>query len=177
MFFSYGCMFWRCIYNRSGRSLVEGLVVFLPLVIGLWIHTSHVAQPKWCAILWWYNFFGEPCSNEKVHKKLSVFEFMVRKSKKHTIWKKQFGSNQWELLQEAGHFQNNWWNTSWWLNQPIWKILVSKWESSPNGDEHKKYLSCHHLEHVIHQQFLSCLTNFLCMTIQRMNRPIQNHFK
>ena len=138
MFFSYGCMFWRCIYNRSGRSLVEGLVVFLPLVIGLWIHTSHVAQPKWCAILWWYNFFGEPCSNEKVHKKLSVFEFMVRKSKKHTIWKKQFGSNQWELLQEAGHFQNNWWNTSWWLNQPIWKILVWKWESSPNGDEHKQ---------------------------------------
>ena len=38
------------------------------------------------------------------------------------------------------------WNvTGWWLNQPIWKICSSKWESSPNRDEHKKYLSCHHL--------------------------------
>ena len=28
---------------------------------------------------------------------------------------------------------------SWWLNQPIWKICSSKWESSPNRDEHQKY--------------------------------------
>ena len=29
---------------------------------------------------------------------------------------------------------------SWWLNQPIWKICSSKWESSPNRLENKKYL-------------------------------------
>ena len=28
--------------------------------------------------------------------------------------------------------------SSWWLNQPIWKICSSKWESSPNRDENKK---------------------------------------
>ena len=39
-------------------------------------------------------------------------------------------------------------NSSWWLNQPIWKICSSNWKSSPNRDEifpkfrdeHKKYL-------------------------------------
>ena len=30
--------------------------------------------------------------------------------------------------------------TAWWLNQPIWKICSSKWESSPNGGENKKWL-------------------------------------
>ena len=30
--------------------------------------------------------------------------------------------------------------TGWWLNQPIWKICSSKWESSPNRGENKKYL-------------------------------------
>ena len=29
---------------------------------------------------------------------------------------------------------------SWWLNQTIWKILVKMGSSSPNRDEHKKYL-------------------------------------
>ena len=34
--------------------------------------------------------------------------------------------------------------SSWWLNQPIWKILVKMGSSSPIfGCEHKKYLSCH----------------------------------
>ena len=36
------------------------------------------------------------------------------------------------------------WVSSWWI-QPIWKICPSNWESSPNRDENKKYLSCHHL--------------------------------
>ncbi len=27
-------------------------------------------------------------------------------------------------------------STSWWLNQPVWKICSSKWESSPSRDEH-----------------------------------------
>ena len=31
-------------------------------------------------------------------------------------------------------------NTSWWLNQPIWKICSSNWIISPNRDENKKYL-------------------------------------
>ena len=30
--------------------------------------------------------------------------------------------------------------TRWWLNQPIWKICSSKWESSPNRGENKKSL-------------------------------------
>ena len=30
--------------------------------------------------------------------------------------------------------------TGWWLNQPIWKICSSKWESSPNMGENKTYL-------------------------------------
>ena len=28
----------------------------------------------------------------------------------------------------------------WWLNQPLWKICSSKWDSYPNGGEHEKYL-------------------------------------
>ena len=36
--------------------------------------------------------------------------------------------------------------SGWWLNQPIWKICSSKWESSPGRGENKKCLSCHHLE-------------------------------
>ena len=40
-------------------------------------------------------------------------------------------------------------NTGWWLNQPIWKIGSSKWgSSSPNRDEHKKYLKFHHPEYL-----------------------------
>ena len=35
---------------------------------------------------------------------------------------------------------------SWWLNQPIWKILYSQNGTLPKfRGEHKKYLSCHHL--------------------------------
>ena len=30
--------------------------------------------------------------------------------------------------------------TSWWLNQPIWKICSSKWIISPGRGENKKYL-------------------------------------
>ena len=29
--------------------------------------------------------------------------------------------------------------SSWWLNQPLWKICSSNWESSPNRGEKKKY--------------------------------------
>ena len=36
--------------------------------------------------------------------------------------------------------------SSWWLNQPIWKLCSSKLESFPNfRGEHKKYLSWHHV--------------------------------
>ena len=31
-------------------------------------------------------------------------------------------------------------SSSWWLNQPLWKICSSKWESSPNRCENKTYL-------------------------------------
>ena len=34
--------------------------------------------------------------------------------------------------------------TSWWLNQPIWKICSSKWESLPNRGENK-HIWNHHL--------------------------------
>ena len=33
---------------------------------------------------------------------------------------------------------NTQWMTSWWLNQPLWKICLSKWESSLNRGENKK---------------------------------------
>ena len=32
-----------------------------------------------------------------------------------------------------------------WLNQPIWEICSSNWESSPSRGEHKKYIWNHHL--------------------------------
>ena len=35
--------------------------------------------------------------------------------------------------------------TSWWLNQPIWKICSSNWIMPPGRDENWKYLSCQHL--------------------------------
>ena len=37
--------------------------------------------------------------------------------------------------------------TSWWLNQPLWKIWSSNWVHLPPrfGVKIKKYLSCHHL--------------------------------
>ena len=38
--------------------------------------------------------------------------------------------------------------TSWWLNQPIWKICSSNWIISPGRGENKKKLSCHHLDYV-----------------------------
>ena len=45
--------------------------------------------------------------------------------------------------------------TSWWLNQPIWKICSSNWIISPNRIENKKYLSCQPLVHfyVFHVSF------------------------
>ena len=39
-------------------------------------------------------------------------------------------------------FLPNW--SSWWLNQPIWKICSSNWIISPGRDGNKKSLSCHH---------------------------------
>ena len=42
--------------------------------------------------------------------------------------------------------------TGWWLNQPIWKILV------PGRGENKKCLSCHHLENLC-AFLLYCLVN------------------
>ncbi len=47
----------------------------------------------------------------------------------------------WILQLEKG------WFTTWWLNQPIWKIWSSKWVHLPQVSwwKFKKYLSCHHL--------------------------------
>ena len=42
--------------------------------------------------------------------------------------------------------------TNWWF-QPIWKICSSNWIISPIRVEHKKYLSCHHLDN-------SCSTRY-----------------
>ena len=38
--------------------------------------------------------------------------------------------------------------SSWWLNQPIWKICSSKWVHLPQifGVKNKNCLSCHHLD-------------------------------
>ena len=36
--------------------------------------------------------------------------------------------------------------TGWWLNQPIWKLLVKLEIFPKDRGEQKKYLSCHHLE-------------------------------
>ena len=54
-------------------------------------------------------------------------------------------SHQWHLPEALPDWEKNppveffWgWFSSWWLNQPIWKICSSKCESSPNRDEHKK---------------------------------------
>ncbi len=44
-------------------------------------------------------------------------------------------------------------HTSWWLNQPLWKILYSQIGSFPHksGWKCQKYLSCHHLAKVEYQ--------------------------
>ncbi len=49
-------------------------------------------------------------------------------------------------------------NTSlgWWF-QPIWKIWSSNWESFANMDEHKTYLSCHHLASIYPIPYIQCL--------------------
>ena len=36
--------------------------------------------------------------------------------------------------------------TGWWLNQPIWKILVKIGKLSPGWGENKKYLKFHQLD-------------------------------
>ena len=40
-------------------------------------------------------------------------------------------------------------SSSWWLNQPTWKRFVKMVSFSNFRGEHKKYLSCHHLSHII----------------------------
>ena len=56
----------------------------------------------------------------------------------------------WKL--KMTNFQVCRWMSGWWLNQPIWKICSSKWESSPNRGENNKYLSCHHLDVLFKQE-------------------------
>ena len=64
---------------------------------------------------------------------------------KHIGWKKR------KKLFHVSHVHVSGWrkygSTSWWLNQPIWKICSSNWKSSPifGVNISKKYLSCHHL--------------------------------
>ena len=51
------------------------------------------------------------------------------------------------------NFNKKTWKSTLWC-QPIFKhIIKAKWIISPNRDENKKYLSCHHLEliHQLHQ--------------------------
>ena len=56
--------------------------------------------------------------------------------------------------------------SSWWLNQPIWKIWSSNWgSSSPNRDEHKKYLSCHHPD-LTNPRIVEFLSRFIGMTLR-----------
>ena len=66
--------------------------------------------------------------------------------------------------------------TGWWLNQPIWKICSSNWNSSPNRDEHQKYLSCHHLVLWFNLNFRTLITlkppgRMEAMTIQKCLKP------
>ena len=45
--------------------------------------------------------------------------------------------------------------TSWWLNQPIWKILVKMDHFPKFRGENIKYLSCHHIGNNEHALFFS----------------------
>ena len=53
-------------------------------------------------------------------------------------------------------------SSSWWLNQPIWKICSSNWKSSQKRDENQKYLSCscHHL--VFFLRFIAFPSHHCC---------------
>ena len=52
-------------------------------------------------------------------------------------------------------------STSWWLNQPIWKICSSKWESSPIFGVKIKKIICQTLVDSCHFQLLNLLICFL----------------
>ena len=56
-------------------------------------------------------------------------------------------------------------STSWWLNQPIWKICASQIGSFPqfSGSTFQKYLSCHHLVQECVLNMLKILTPLECL--------------
>ena len=72
----------------------------------------------------------------------------VRPSKMLTVelWrsKKKEDSKSKKVYSEWTRLENTW--SSWWLNQPFWKICSSNWIIFPKDrGENNKYLSCHHL--------------------------------
>ena len=79
-----------------------------------------------------------------------------------------------KIIQKSNNYINGCFTsifTSWWLNQPIWKICSSKWvHLSPKRDENKTYLRCHHpgMFH-IHLYLDSLRTSFLSL-IDRAHR-------
>ena len=78
---------------------------------------------------------------------------------KQTNTQKVFIKSQYIKNQTTTHFKSipwnvNWciyyiFNTSWWLNQPIWKICSSNWKSSPKFGVKIKHIWNHHLENVL----------------------------
>ena len=66
---------------------------------------------------------------------------------------------RWRLLENHLFFIGDTSSSSWWLNQPPWKICSSNWVISPGRDENKKSLSCHHPD--LHSWvFFYCHVNF-----------------
>ena len=67
-------------------------------------------------------------------------------SKVHTRQSAQLADKQALVLKisafgvDVGHVECILWLSSWWLNQPIWKICSSNWISSPSRGEKKQYL-------------------------------------
>ena len=60
--------------------------------------------------------------------------------------------------------------TSWWLNQPIWKVCSSNWIISPSRFENRKYLSCHHLIAVFGRFLLG--QNLPIFRARRLDQPL-----
>ena len=67
---------------------------------------------------------------------------------------------------------------SWWLNQPLWKICSSHWESFPQGLgwKLKKSLSCHHPGPWIKAGYFLAISTPLKINMEYNHGGLEDHF-
>ena len=81
--------------------------------------------------------FGDPEIYHFKHKTLQCHPGVCWGWQGKGTWAQKGLSNRNSFLSQI--CLSNQWMTSWWLNQPIWKIWSSNWKSSPGRDENEKY--------------------------------------